>query len=198
MVKTLMNMLTNVINIVPKMLKDKNNVIMLLVFLAVLLFALNRYNYVKIPMLDTMANENESVKKGDDLESPQEMVSGVTPSSSNEEYATAKGLSTDTHGLGPSCNSNTTINPSDLLPNDENSEWAKLNPHGVGDLSEVNLVKAGHAIGVNTVGTSLRNANQQLRSDPPVPQVNVGPWNNTTIEPDGMRVPLELGSRPNM
>ena len=72
-----MNMLTNVINMVPKMLKDKNNVLMLLVFLAVLLFALNRYNYVKIPMLDTMANEDESVKKGGDLESTQEMVSGV-------------------------------------------------------------------------------------------------------------------------
>ena len=189
-----MNMLTNVINMVPKMLKDKNNLLMLLVFLAVLLFALNRYNYVKIPMLDTMANQNKPEK--DDLESSKEVVSGVTPSSSNEEYATAKGLSTDTHGLGPSCNSNSTINPSDLLPKDENSEWAKLNPHGVGDLSEVNLVKAGHQIGVNTVGTSLRNANQQLRSDPPVPQVNVGPWNNTTIEPDNMRVPLELGSQP--
>lgn len=190
-----MNMLTNVINMVPKMLKDKNNLLMLLVFLAVLLFALNRYNYVKIPMLDTMANEDNSAKN-DDLESSKEIVSGVTPSSSNEEYATAKGLSTDTHGLGPSCNSNSTINPSDLLPKDENSEWAKLNPHGVGNLSEVNLVKAGHQIGINTVGTSLRNANQQLRSDPPVPQVNVGPWNNTTIEPDNMRVPLELGSRP--
>lgn len=188
-------MLTNVINMVPKMLKDKNNLLMLLVFLAVLLFALNRYNYVKIPMLDTMANEDNSAKN-DDLESSKEIVSGVTPSSSNEEYATAKGLSTDTHGLGPSCNSNSTINPSDLLPKDENSEWAKLNPHGVGNLSEVNLVKAGHQIGINTVGTSLRNANQQLRSDPPVPQVNVGPWNNTTIEPDNMRVPLELGSRP--
>ena len=180
---------------VPKCFKDKNNFFMLLMFLAVLLFALNRYNYVKIPMLDTMTNEGKS-GENKNLESTQE-VSGVTPSSSNEEYATAKGLSTDTHGLAPSCNANTTINPNDLLPKDENSEWAKLNPHGVGDLSEVNLVKAGHNIGVNTVGNSLRNANQQLRSDPPVPQVNVGPWNNTTIEPDTMRVPLELGSRPN-
>jgi len=196
MVKTLMNMLNNVLNMVPKCFKDKNNLLMLLVFLAVLLFALNRYNYVKIPMLDTMANESKRTAESKDLENAQE-VSGVTPSSSNEEYATAKGLSTDTHGLAPSCNANTTINPNDLLPNDENSEWAKLNPHGSGNLSEVSLVKAGHAIGVNTVGNSLRNANQQLRSDPPVPQVNVGPWNNTTIEPDNMRVPLELGSRPN-
>ena len=194
-VKTLMNMLNNIFNMVPKCFKDKNNFFMLLMFLAVLLFALNRYNYVKIPMLDTMTNEGKS-GENKNLESTQE-VSGVTPSSSNEEYATAKGLSTDTHGLAPSCNANTTINPNDLLPKDENSEWAKLNPHGVGDLSEVNLVKAGHNIGVNTVGNSLRNANQQLRSDPPVPQVNVGPWNNTTIEPDTMRVPLELGSRPN-
>jgi len=81
---------------VPKCFKDKNNFFMLLMFLAVLLFALNRYNYVKIPMLDTMTNEGKS-GENKNLESTQE-VSGVTPSSSNEEYATAKGLSTDTHG----------------------------------------------------------------------------------------------------
>ena len=91
-----------------------------------------------------------------------------------------------------------TIDPKELLPKDSNSEWAKLNPTGNGDLSDVNLLKAGHHIGINTVGQSLRNANQQLRSDPPVPQMSVGPWNNTTIEPDLMRVPLELGAKPSV
>jgi hypothetical protein len=57
----------------------------------------------------------------------------------------------------------------------------------------VNLMKAGSIIGINTVGSSLRNANLQVRSEPPNPQLNVGPWNNTTIAPDLMRVPLEIG-----
>ena len=64
---------------------------------------------------------------------------------------------------------------------------------GGGDLQNVNLLKAGHHVGVNTVGQSLRNANLQVRSEPANPQNNVGPWMNSTMEPDTMRVPLELG-----
>jgi len=55
------------------------------------------------------------------------------------------------------------------------------------------LLKAGYHIGIDTVGQTLRNANLQIRSEPPNPQINVGPWNASTISPDTMRVPLELG-----
>ena len=81
-------------------------------------------------------------------------------------------------------------NPGDLLPKDENSEWANLNP-GVGNLTNVNLLKAGYHTGIDTVGQSLRNANLQLRSEPANPQLNVGPWNQTTINPDTHRKPLD-------
>lgn len=40
---------------------------------------------------------------------------------------------------------------------------------------------------------SLRNANYQLRSDPPNPQESVCPWSNTTISPESRR-PLEIGA----
>jgi hypothetical protein len=83
---------------------------------------------------------------------------------------------------------------SDLLPADNNSQWAQLNPSGTGELASINLLKAGYHIGIDTVGQSLRNANLQVRSEPPNPQLNVGPWNNTTISPDLMRTPLELGN----
>ena len=72
----------------------------------------------------------------------------------------------------------------------------KLNPSGQGNLDSVSLLKAGYHIGIDTAGQSLRNANLQLRSEPANPQMNVGPWNNTTIEPDAMRVPLEIGQGP--
>ena len=71
-----------------------------------------------------------------------------------------------------------------------------MNPSGSSQLSGVNLLKAGYHIGIDTVGQSLRNANLQLRSEPANPQLNVGPWNQTTIEPDVMRVPLEVGQGP--
>ena len=64
---------------------------------------------------------------------------------------------------------------------------------GAGDLKNVSLLKAGHHIGINTVGQSLRNANLQLRSEPANPQLNVGPWNQSTIAADTMRRPLEIG-----
>jgi hypothetical protein len=81
--------------------------------------------------------------------------------------------------------------PQELLPSDQASKWAEVNPTGAGDISGKNFLSAGALIGVNTVGQSLRNANQQLRSEPPCPQVNVSIWNNSTIEPDLQRRPLE-------
>jgi hypothetical protein len=86
-------------------------------------------------------------------------------------------------------------NPSDLLPNDENSQWSALNPNSMkkGDALMPDLLQAGYHIGLDTIGQTLRNANLQLRSDPIIPKTLVGPWNQSTIEPDLGRVPLEIG-----
>lgn len=81
----------------------------------------------------------------------------------------------------------------DLLPKDAaNSKWAQVNPAGQGELKNQNFLTAGYHVGINTVGTTLRNANHQLRSDPPNPQIKVSPWNQTTILPDLNRRPLEI------
>ena len=85
------------------------------------------------------------------------------------------------------------LNAEDLLPGDSNSTWAQVNPSGQGELGDVNFLDAGHHVGVNTVGQSLRNANRQLRSEPANPQVKVSPWQQTTIEPDTNRRPMEIG-----
>ena len=83
------------------------------------------------------------------------------------------------------------LTPQELLPNDPNSKWAQVNPMGQGDISGKNFLNAGSLIGVNTVGQSLRNANQGLRSEPPCPQTQVSIWMQSTIEPDLQRKPLE-------
>jgi len=89
-------------------------------------------------------------------------------------------------------------NPSDLLPADHNSEWSALNPNSMkkGDVLMPDLLQAGYHIGLDTIGQTLRNANLQLRSDPIIPVQPVGPWNQSTIEPDVGRVPLEIGQGP--
>ncbi len=44
------------------------------------------------------------------------------------------------------------------------------------------------------VGLIFKNMSYDLRGDPyPIPRTYVGPWLNSTIEPDLMRVPLEFG-----
>lgn len=83
------------------------------------------------------------------------------------------------------------LNAAELLPNDPHSTWAQVNPQGTGNIQGKNFLSAGALVGVNTIGQSLRNANYQLRADIPNPQANVGPWQQSTIEPDLARRPLE-------
>ena len=86
------------------------------------------------------------------------------------------------------------LTPSELLPKDMNSIWAEQNPMGPGSLKGKNFLSAGALIGVNTVGQSLRNANLQVRSEPPNPQVAVSIFNQSTISPDISHRPLEIGA----
>ena len=86
------------------------------------------------------------------------------------------------------------LEPEELLPNDEEAdEWAKVNPRGTGSLELKNMLEAGHHIGVDTQANSLRNANLQVRSEPPNPQSAVSIWQNSTISPDPYRKSLEIG-----
>lgn len=137
-----------------------------------------------------MKTSNENVANGSDASSGSVMPS--QPAGQNEVYASVSGIA-GSQNIAPNCSRKPIVNPDDLLPKDENSQWAQLNPRGNGELNNVNLLQAGYLNGINTVGSSLRNANLQLRSEPPNPQSQVSPWLNSTIEPDLMRLPLEIG-----
>jgi hypothetical protein len=100
-------------------------------------------------------------------------------------------------GRTPStCYPQPALKAEDLLPKEDSAAIQEFNlakPVGDGILSGVNMLDSGFHVGVNTVGQSLRNANLQLRSEPPNPQVNVSPWLMSSIGPDLMRRPLEDG-----
>jgi hypothetical protein len=120
----------------------------------------------------------------------------VSPADNSGVQETQQGMSTGDNGLNqlPSeCYPKDVLNSSDLLPQDPNSTWSQAVPNGQGALNSQNFLTAGFHIGINTVGQTLRNANRQLRSEPPNPMVKVSPWNQTTIEPDIARRPLEIG-----
>lgn len=97
------------------------------------------------------------------------------------------------HYLPNQCFPKDVLSSSDLLPKDADSKYAQINPAGQGSITGSNFLTSGFHVGINSVGTSLRNANYQLRSEPPNPQVKVSPWNQTTIDPDVLRRPLEIG-----
>lgn len=98
----------------------------------------------------------------------------------------------DSSDAASGCYPRDQLTPAELLPNDGNSVWAQQNPMGTGSLKGKNFLSAGALIGVNTVGQTLRNANLQLRSEPPNPQVPVSVFYNSTIEPDTNRRDLEI------
>ena len=108
------------------------------------------------------------------------------------DYQSTMGAVPMAQGSKPAgCYPREQINPTELLPADTNSQWAQVNPQGAGDVQGKNFLSAGSLVGVNTIGQSLRNPNYQLRAEPPNPQVQVGPWQQSTIEPDLQRRPLE-------
>jgi len=86
------------------------------------------------------------------------------------------------------------LTPSELLPTNDVNDWNNAYPvSSSGSLEGKNFLQSGHHVGINTVGQTLRNANMQLRSEPPNPQVSVSPWQQSTIEPDVNRRPMEIG-----
>lgn len=173
--------------------------IMILVFLYIFYLFFNYLSNKGKSGMEMLENNNISAYKNSKHSSPsvqnnEQRVRPSEPLGQNEVFASAKGIQTTTQGIPVSCNKANITNPSELLPKDVNSQWAQLNPSGQGMLTNINLLKAGYHIGIDSVGQTLRNANLQLRSEPPNPQLNVGPWNQSTISPDFLRVPLEIGS----
>lgn len=118
------------------------------------------------------------------------------PLGENSTFASANGIQSQMVQNSGTCSNPNIQNPSDLLPNTGNSQWSELNPAGKGELANINFLKSGYHIGIDTIGQSLRNANLQIRSEPPNPQLNTGPWNQSTITPDFIRPPLEIGNGP--
>ena len=164
-------------------------------FAIVLLYVLYMlYNYMASK--GRAGSEKLSSNTNSAYRQQQQSSGAVQPSQplgQNEMFSDVNEPTSSGQGIPSSCNKGQLQNPNDLLPKDTNSQCAQLNPSGKGELANINLLKAGYNIGIDTIGQSLRNANLQERSEPPNPQMNVGPWNLSTITPDFLRIPLEIG-----
>ena len=84
---------------------------------------------------------------------------------------------------------NNPLNSENLLPS--SSSHSEINPSNNGGIVNESFLNAGHHVGINTQGCSLRNSNRGLRSEPPNRQTQVSPWLQTTITPDLNRKTLD-------
>lgn len=81
----------------------------------------------------------------------------------------------------------TTLDSSELLPKGEmGASWAAVNPASGEDMKGQNYLQAGHHSNIGIIGMSQtnRNATYDIRSEVPNPQSKVGPFLQTTIDPD--------------
>jgi len=148
----------------------------------------------QMPAIEQPIKANVAYPDPQEAKKDKKVASTVLPSEplSNEDY---KAVDFETSNNMPAdCYPRDRLTTEDLLPKDAaNSKWAQVNPAGQGDVKDQNFLNAGFHVGVNTVGQTLRNANYQIRSDPPNPRVQVSPWNQTTIEYDSSRRHFEVG-----
>jgi hypothetical protein len=156
----------------------KERTLVLIIFL-VLAWALFSYSGSKMMVYDQMSDGSAPAPVTASASGPVVSAPPATVAAPSAGYA-----------------SQSVANPADLLPKDANSKWSALNPTSMnsGDILMPDLLQAGYHIGLDTIGQTLRNPNLQLRSDPIIAKADIGPWNQSTIEPDYGRVPLELGA----
>ena len=162
---------------------NKDRVMLLGIFLCLAVFLLS-YSNGKLMVMDNMDVGTTASTKTSTSEDASSEPTQATQRSTPESAQTAE----SGYAAKP------VANPSDLLPADKNSQWASLNPVDASNPQMPDMLKAGHHMGLDTIGNTLRNANLQLRSDPIISKQDVGPWNQSTIEADLSRVPLEVGS----
>ena len=177
-----------------KKLFSENGIVSIIVLICVLYALSTLYKYFSAKSgyagsegADQMPKEYHNSETKDPSKPPPTSAGIQAADEKPNEYS----LINEIQSMGPAAQQAT--HSGDLLPQDNNSQWSQLQPAGAGELQGINLLSAGHHIGIDTIGQTLRNANLQIRSEPPNPQISVGPWNQSTISPDLMRVPLELG-----
>jgi hypothetical protein len=93
------------------------------------------------------------------------------------------------------CGSNQNCEPADLfdvdkyLPQEVNDDWFEVQNEPI-SVKNRHLINITHPIGLNTIGSSLKNASWDIRGAPSCPKYVVSPFLNSSIEPDVNLKPL--------
>lgn len=71
----------------------------------------------------------------------------------------------------------------ELLPQEMNKDWFEVMPDQI-KVKNRHLINVTKPIGVNTIGSSLKNPSYDIRGTPSCPKFVVSPWMQSSIEPD--------------
>ena len=152
-----------------------NQRVLILVIFLLLCFVLTSYANSKgsYTAYEGLTPEPEKEKKDDDI--TEDIMDG------DEE-----GFNNMTGSAAASVNS-----PSDLLPTNSDRQLVGSFKNEEGVFPN-NLLDAGANIGLDTVSSSMRNANLQLRADPTIPKKNGCWWGESTIHADPNPVGIKV------
>ena len=126
---------------------------------------------------EDMEDDDEYVQEGDDIEDAEDEPYDDTM---DAEDSLPKVMKPAMPLLTPS---------SQLLPK-PSPEAADFDMWAPKNLQAQNFLTATQWIGVNTQGSSLKNANYDLRADPIIPKADIGPWQQSSIDPNIYAKPL--------
>ena len=179
---------------ISKLLKS-NNLIFFVIALVLMGFAVHSLGNRKNNMIDGLAGSRDLSPSDLDTDSDTEsefgqmdMSEGSAPRMSNKRTSVGSyaGSHAGSHArsharshLAKPAKSVDITDPKELLPKEKSDSFHNRD-----------LINAGRFISQQS--DVLRNANLQLRSDPPVGKAHTGPFNQTTIEPDKLRPQFEL------
>ena len=166
-------------NLVKFFKSDNAKWVFVVIVVLLIIWALMSYSKSKTHVKDSMTTANVKPASSDvDAEMAGATGAPLQPASLNEKAGTSV---------------KEVAQPKDLLPKSDQTTLSALNPMSNDAQVLPDMLSAASMMG--TQSSNLRNANLQVRSDPAIARQDVGPWMQSTIEADNMRVPLELGCK---
>lgn len=88
-----------------------------------------------------------------------------------------------TCGSNQDCSVEELFNPEYYLPQEQNDEWWETLDQSI-PVKDRHLVNINKPIGINSIGSSLRNASYDIRGTPACPKFAISPFMNSSIDPD--------------
>jgi hypothetical protein len=88
-----------------------------------------------------------------------------------------------TCGSNQDCDVEELFNPEYYLPQEQNDEWWETLDQPI-PLKDRHLININKPIGINTIGSSLKNPSYDLRGTPACPKFAISPFMNSSIDPD--------------